>query len=75
MPESGSTRVIELPFEMIHLLTEPLILSAQPIALALRLFRSLAPVSVVRLAIRVVGLRPLRHAAVMPEFTVEYKTR
>jgi hypothetical protein len=75
LPESRPARVIELPFEMIDLLTEALIFSPQPIALTLRLLRSLAPVSVVRSAIRVVGLRPLRHTAVMPEFTAEYKTR
>jgi hypothetical protein len=75
LPESRSTRVIELPFEMINLLTEALILSPQSIALALRLLRSLAPISVGRSAICVVGLRPLWHAAVMPEFTAEYKTR
>jgi hypothetical protein len=75
LPESRPACVIELPFEMINLLTEALIFSAQSIALALRLLRSLAPVSVVRLAISVVGLRPLRHAAVMPEFAAEYKTR
>jgi len=64
-----------LPFETINLLTEALIFSAQSIALALSLLRTFAPVSVVRSAIRVVGLRRLRHAAVMPEFTARYKTR
>jgi hypothetical protein len=75
LPESRPARVIELPFEMINLLTEALIFSAQSIALALRLLRSPAPVGIIRSIVRVVGLRPLRHAAVMPEFTAEYKTR
>jgi hypothetical protein len=68
-------RVIELPFEMINLLTEPLIFSPQSIALALRHLRTLAPFTVVRSALRVVGPRAFWHTAVMPEFTAEYKTR
>jgi hypothetical protein len=60
---------------MINLLTKALIFSAQSIALELSLFRTLAPVSVVRSMIRVVCLRCLRHTAVMPEFTPRYKTR
>jgi hypothetical protein len=75
LPESGATRVVELPFEMIDLLTQALIFTPQSIALALSLFCTLAPVSVVRSPIRVVCLRRLRHAAVMPEFAVRYKTR
>jgi len=75
LPESRPARLLELPFQMINLLTEALIFSAQSIALALRLLRSLAPVAGVRSVVCVVGLRPLRHAAVMPEFTAEYKTR
>jgi hypothetical protein len=75
LPESRSTRVIELPLEMLHLLTEAVIFSAQSIALAFRLLRSLAPVGVVRSAVRVVDRRPLRHGTVMPEFTAKYKTR
>ena len=74
LPESRPARLLELPFQMINLLTEALIFSAQSIALALRLLRSLAPVAGVRSVVCVVGLRPLRHAAVMPEFTAEYKT-
>jgi hypothetical protein len=74
LPESRPARVIELSFEVIDLLTEALIFSAQSIALALSLFRTLAPVSVVRSMIRVC-LRRLRHAAVMPQSTARYKTR
>jgi hypothetical protein len=40
LPESRSTRIIELPFEMINLLTEALILSLQSIALALGVLSS-----------------------------------
>ena len=75
MPKSRTTRVIELPFEMINLLTEALIFSAQSIVLALSLIRTLVPINVVRPVMRVVGLRPLWHAGVMPEFTAQYKTR
>jgi len=46
--KSRTTRVIELPFEMINLLTEALIFSAQSIALALSLIRTLVPINVVR---------------------------
>lgn len=60
---------------MINLLTEALIFSAQSIALALSLIRTLVPINVVRPVMRVVGLRPLWHAGVMSEFTAKYKTR
>jgi hypothetical protein len=75
LPKSRTTRVIELPFEMINLLTEALIFSAQSIALALSLIRTLVPINVVRPVMRVVGLRPLWYAGVMSEFTAKYKTR
>jgi hypothetical protein len=75
LSESRPPRVTELPFEMINLLTKALIFAAQSIALALSLFRTLAPVSVVRSMIRVVYFRRLRHAAVMPEFTARYELR
>jgi hypothetical protein len=75
LPEPRPPRVVELSFEMIDLLAEALVLSAQSIALALGLLGTLAPIGIIRSAIRIVRLRRLRHAAVMPEFIAEYKTR
>jgi hypothetical protein len=75
LPEPGPPHVIKLSFEMIDLLTEALILSAQSLAVALGLLSTLAPIGIVRLAIRVVHIRRFRHPAVMPEFIARYKTR
>ena len=75
MPERGPPRVVKLSLEMIDLLTEALILSAQSLTVALGLLGTLAPVGMVRSAICVVRLRRFRHAAVMPEFIARYKTR
>ena len=77
----------ELSFQMIDLVAEPflfalelvtlpsqrLALSTQRLALAFRVFGTLAPVELCRSAIRLARLRRLRHAAVMPEFADRYK--
>ena len=44
-------------------------------ALAFSVLGTLAPIGVVRSAIRVVRVRRFQHAPVMPEFIAEYKTR
>ena len=49
-------------------------LTSQRVALAFRFLGTLAPIGVIRSAIRVVRLRRFRHAPVMPEFIAEYKT-
>ena len=72
---SGAPRVVQLPFEMLDLLSEPLIFAPQSLALALRFLSALTPVGVIRSTSRVVRLGRFRHAEVMPEFLAPYKTR
>jgi hypothetical protein len=71
-----------LPFQVIDPMSESLGLSLQLVALtsqgvtlAFGLFGTLAPVGVIRSAIRFIALRRFRHVPVMPEFPVRYKTR
>ena len=79
LPESGASSIVELSYEMVDLMAKPfplalqlVTLTPQRVALALRFLRTLAPVD--QVTIVVVGGRRLRHAAVMPEFSVRYKT-
>jgi hypothetical protein len=82
LPEPGSPRLVELSFQVIDLVAEPVLLAlklvplpSQRLALAFRVFGALPPVDLCRSAIRIAWLRRLRHAAVMPEFAEQYKTR
>jgi len=75
LSETVASRVVQLAFEMLDLLSETLVLAAQSLAIALRLLGALPPVGVIRSTIRVVRLRRIRHAAVMPEFVAPYKAR
>jgi hypothetical protein len=75
LSETGAPRVVELSFKMFDLLAETLIFTAQSLAIALGLLSPFAPLGVIRPTTRVVRLGRLRHAAVMPEFIAQYKTR
>jgi len=75
LSEPGAPRVVQLAFEMLDLLAEPLIFAAQPLALAFRVLGALAPVRVIRSTSPVVRFGRFRHAEVMPEFIAPYKTR
>lgn len=82
LAEPRPPRIVQLSFEVIDLMAEPfgfplqlVPLTSQRIALAFSVLGTLAPIGVVRSAIRVVRLRRFRHAPVMPEFVAEYKTR
>jgi hypothetical protein len=75
LSETGAPRVVQLSLEMLDLLAETLIFAAQSLAIALGILSPFAPIGVIRSTIRVVRLGRLRHAAVMPEFTAQYKTR
>jgi hypothetical protein len=75
LSETGAPRVVQLSFEMLDLLAETLIFAAQSLAIALGILSPFAPLGVIRSTIRVVRLGRLRHAAVMPEFIEQYKTR
>lgn len=75
LSEAGAPRVIQLAFEMLDLLSETLVFAAQSLTIALGLLGALAPVGVIRSMIRLVWFGRFRHAAVMPEFIAEYKTR
>lgn len=75
LSEAGAPRVVELSFEMLDLLSETLVFAAQSLAITLGILSALAPVGIIRSAIRVVRLGRFRHAAVMPEFIARYKTR
>jgi hypothetical protein len=82
LPEARSPRVVQLSFEVIDPMTEPfgfplqlVTLTSQRVAFPFRVLGALAPIGVVRSAIRVVRLRRFRHAPVMPEFSAGYKTR
>ena len=67
---------IELSLQMVDLLTQALVLSAQDCSLALRTLRAVAEHGRVR-RWAVVGSRDsrLRHALVMPESRLPYKRR
>jgi hypothetical protein len=56
LSESGASRVVQLAFEMLDLLSKPLVFAAQSLALALRVLGALLPVGVIRSTIRVVRL-------------------
>ena len=75
LSETGASRVVQLSSEMLDLLAETLILAAQSLAIALGILSPFAPIGVSRSTMRVVRLGRLRHAAVMPEFIAQYKTR
>jgi len=75
LSEPGASCVVQLAFEMLDLLSETLVFSAQSLAITLRFLGALAPIGVIRSTIRVVRLGRFRHAAVMPEFIAPYKTR
>jgi hypothetical protein len=83
LPEPGSPRFCHLSCQMIDLVAKPFLLALQPVplpsqrlALAFRVFGTLAPVDDLgRSVIRIAWLQRLRHAAVMPEFGDRYKTR
>jgi hypothetical protein len=81
LAEPRPPRVVQLSFQVIDSMAEPfgfplqsVTLTSQRVALAFRVLGTLAPISVVRSAIRVVRFRRFRHAPVMPEFIAEYKT-
>jgi hypothetical protein len=82
LPEPGAPCRVQLSFQVVDLVAEPFLLAlklvalpSQRLALAFRVFGTLAPVDLGRSAIRIAWLRRLRHAAVMPEFAAQYKTR
>jgi hypothetical protein len=82
LPEPGAPRLFQLSFQVIDLVAESFLLApklvtlpSQRLALAFRVFGTLTPVDLCRSAIRIAWLRRLRHAAVMPEFAEQYKTR
>jgi hypothetical protein len=82
LPEPGSPRLFQFSFQVIDLVPESFLLAlqlvtlpSQRLPLAFRVFGTLAPVDLGRSAIRFARFGRLRHAAVMPEFGVRYKTR
>jgi hypothetical protein len=82
LSEPRSPRVVQLTFQVIDMVPEPfafalklVTLASQRIALAFRVLGTLAPVDLCGAAIRIGWLRRSRHAAVMPEFVAQYKTR
>ena len=81
LSEPRAPRLVQLSFEVIDPLAEPfgfplqlVTLTSQRVAFAFRFLGTLAPIGVVRSAIRVVRFRRFRHAPVMPESIAEYKT-
>jgi hypothetical protein len=68
-------QLVTLPMQRLALPTQGLALTSQHLALAFCVFGTFAPVDLCRAAIRLAWLRRLRHAAVMPEFAEQYKTR
>ena len=73
---SCPARLIELSLEVVHLLTQSLVLSAQDFSLALRTLQTLAEHGRVRRWALVVSRDSrLRHAPVMPESRLLYKRR
>ena len=67
--------MIDLVAESFLLALKLVTLPSQRLALAFRVLGTFAPVDLSRSAIRIAWLRRLRHAAVMPEFAEQYKTR
>ena len=67
---------IELSLQMVDLLTQALVLSAQDFSLALRTLRAFAEhLRVLRWAVLVSRNSRLRHASLMPESPLQYKRR
>lgn len=82
LPEPRPSRGGQLSFQVVDLMSKLfcfalklVTLTSERIALALGLLGPLAPVGVVRSAVRLTPFRRFRHDAVMPEFISRYKTR